>query len=198
MRTYEAPGSTIGSSGALLRGARPTGLDEMQTRGDPRLFASPSPGRRSIPELRFRRHPRLATRRSLQRARRAEPEVEADRKVEAVRVAVRHEFPTGDWLEIPPVTPEVVHTVLVFQTPNCTPTRNQTRVGARGGWKGRGHSVWAGPQPPVHRYMRTEGTPNSGSKWTPRRRSSRMSRGMNPGGRVTSCTGEASWNGTKM
>jgi hypothetical protein len=35
-------------------------------------------------------------RRSLRRAGRGEPEVAADRKLEAVRAAVRHEFPTAD------------------------------------------------------------------------------------------------------
>jgi hypothetical protein len=35
-------------------------------------------------------------RRSLRQAGRAEPEVAADRKLEAVRAAARYEFPTGD------------------------------------------------------------------------------------------------------
>jgi len=35
-------------------------------------------------------------RRSLRRAGRSEPEASADRKLEAVRAAARHEFPTAD------------------------------------------------------------------------------------------------------
>ncbi|CAN5387588.1 antitoxin [soil metagenome] len=35
-------------------------------------------------------------RNSLRRARRAEPTVEAGRKLEAIRAAARHEFPTAD------------------------------------------------------------------------------------------------------
>lgn len=53
---------------------------------------------RSIQDLAKRHHTTVAewVRQALRAARRKEPRVEAERKLKAIRAAVRHKFPSGD------------------------------------------------------------------------------------------------------